>query len=447
MKSVGEFVFSPVSQGLNEKNSRMNIKNYLFLFLFLSGLTVTAQQPVLPEEDIESKNIIASLDSLTSWFHEKGIDRSKAGDLNYLNFEAYDVPSYSDSVYAYRLSSLESAIPLDYNKYVKGFIDLYAVRKRELTSKVLTLSSYYFPMFEQVLDEQDLPIEFKYLAVVESALNPRAVSCAGATGLWQFIHSTGLMYDLKINSYVDERRDPLKATYAACEYFKDSYRLYGDWLLVIASYNCGPGNVNKAIRKAGGGKKTFWEIQKYLPMETRGYVPAFIAATYVLNYSSEHNIFPMEMDINYMVDTVHIDKNLNFEKLSKHLGISIEELNHLNPLYKRGIVPSYASTMPVLLPYEKAMKFYEMRDIIMAPDTNSSTETIVVSNTVQEKPHFVQKKISYKVRRGDGLAEIADKYNCSVKEIKKWNNIRSNKIFAGQTLKIYTLSKSSNNDI
>lgn len=416
-----------------------------------------AQTPAITDENAR---IVASLDSLTNAFHLKYTDSKTIDDMNVYGFNEDDIPRYTDSTISYRLSLLESEIPLEYNQHVKGFIDLYAIRKRVLTSKILTLSKYYFPMFEQILDQQKLPLEFKYLAVIESALNPRAVSVAGANGLWQFIHSTGLMYGLKINSYVDERRDPYKATLAACQYFKDSYALYNDWLLVIASYNCGPGNVNKAIRRSGG-KMNFWEIMPYLPKETRGYVPAFIAATYVLSYHAEHNIFPMNLPVNLNVDTVYIDNSITFQKLGEMVGLDVSVIEDLNPSYKQGIIPWYMGKAPIVLPYEYAMRVADLRSqggmvqalatatgipasdilldddlIVNSPEPAAPDKTIVKKKPLPPPP-VKGKKLVYIVKRGDGLLRIAQKYHCSVEDIKRWNKLKSNRLATGQRLTIY----------
>jgi membrane-bound lytic murein transglycosylase D len=266
------------------------------------------------EAQVISEPITATLDSLTYLLHSNNFERHANFQSPALDFSPTgDLPEFPATLVQQRMDALGSQVPLEYNQYVKGFIDLYGRRKKELTSKILTLSDYYFPVFEEILDRNNLPLEMKYLAVVESALNPRALSWAGASGLWQFIYSTGLNYDLQINSYIDERRDVYKSTEAACRYFKDSYALYGDWLLVIASYNCGPGNVNKAIRKSGG-KKNFWAIQKYLPMETRGYVPAFVAVAYVMNYAKEHGIYPMPIELEKVVETVSVNNWVTFEQ-------------------------------------------------------------------------------------------------------------------------------------
>jgi membrane-bound lytic murein transglycosylase D len=254
----------------------------------------------------ENTSFLASIDSNTIKLRNKLFPTVWQGDLNIYGFESDEIPVYSDQDIKNRLSLLESEIPLDYNEQVRPYIDLYTVRKRKLLAKVLTLSKLYFPTIEEIFDREGIPLEMKYLAVIESALNHAATSPVGAAGMWQFMAPTGHMYGLKTTNNLDERRDFIKSTEASVKYFKNSYRVYGDWLLVIASYNCGVGNVNKAIRKSGG-KRNFWAIMPYLPRETRGYVPAFIAAAYAMNYASEHNIYPADLELNYHTDTIQVD--------------------------------------------------------------------------------------------------------------------------------------------
>ncbi len=297
-----------------------------WLMLFCE-LKVIAQRVLIPA-DLEA---LALIDSQTVRLAAKVSPQVSQGDLNIYGFDLEDIPIYADSVYAYRLSLLESEIPLDYNEYVRPYIDLYTIRRRKLSSKILAWSNYYFPQFEQALDREKMPMELKYLAVIESALNPAATSPVGAAGMWQFMAPTGRMYGLKTTASYDERRDVQKSTDAAIKYLRNSYRIYGDWLLVIASYNCGPGNVNKAIRKAGG-VKNFWAIQQYLPKETRGYVPAFIAATYMMNYASEHNLYPSEeVEVYGLTDTIQVNNSISLPQVAALSGISIETLKQLNP--------------------------------------------------------------------------------------------------------------------
>ena len=289
--------------------------------------------------------------------------------LNVYGYLPDEIPSFNDSVINYRMKQIESPIPMDYNNYVRSYIELYSQRRRESVSKMLGSSDYYFPLFEEILDKYNLPHEFKYLSVVESALNPNAQSWCGATGLWQFMYNTGLDYGLVINTKVDQRKDPVRATEAMCQYITNSYNQFGDWLLAIASYNCGPGWISYAVRK--GGSNNFWEIQQYLPSETRGYVPAFLAACYVFKYAPEHNLFPAEPEINYPVERVELNQQVSFYQLSQILGVSIPELEKLNPAYKKGIIPVSTTPNFVVLPQDAAIKYAgNIQKIYNVPDVN-----------------------------------------------------------------------------
>ncbi len=395
--------------------------------------SLSAQPQAVDQEG--TAPIIAGLDSLTYLLHSNGfLKNATYTNPKELDFNPNsDLPNLPGRVIQERMNALGSEIPLEYNAHVKGFIDLYGRRKKDLTGKILTLSDYYFPIFEEILDKNELPLELKYLAVVESALNPKAHSWAGASGLWQFIYSTGLRYGLKINSYVDERRDVYKSTQAACDYFKDSYELYGDWLLVIASYNCGPGNVNKAIRRSGG-KKNFWQIQQYLPKETRGYVPAFVAVTYVMNYAREHGISPKEIDLHEVVERVEVEDWISFEQLAVALEIHSDEIYDLNPHFKKNVVPGNEEVMSLYLPYEKAMLFASLKDSIYGMPMYDE----------YGRPYQMEIKVEqvrYKVKKGDNLNTIARKFNVAPADLKEWNVIRKNQVNPGRYLTIYMEKK------
>lgn len=401
----------------------------------LLGISAYSQVESVVDMQASSAPMIANLDSLTYLLHSNGFLKNahytNQVDLDFS--ENGDLPNFDGKVIQERMNALGSEVPLEYNSHVKGFIDLYGRKKKELTSRILGLSDYYFPAFEEILDRNNLPLELKYLAVVESALNPKATSWAGASGLWQFIYSTGVRYGLTINSYVDERRDVYKSTEAACQYFKDSYALYGDWLLVIASYNCGPGNVNKAIRRSGG-KKTFWEIQRYLPRETRGYVPAFIAVAYLMNYSAEHGIKPTDTDLYKVIESVEVNSLLSFEQISGALEISQESLYDLNPHYTKEMVPDLNNGMLLYLPYKKAMLYASIRDSIQKmPLIDSEGKAYRLDITTE--------KIRYKVRRGDNLYSIAKKFNVTSSDIKEWNIVRRNRVHSGHYLTIHVDKK------
>jgi membrane-bound lytic murein transglycosylase D len=374
------------------------------------------------------------------------------------------VPVFSNDVYEKRMASIHSPIPLSYNAHVKGFIDMYAVKKRGLTQRVMGLSNLYFPIFEEALDREGLPLEFKYLSIVESALNPIAVSRVGATGIWQFMYNTGLQYNLKVNSYTDERRDPILATHAACQYFKDMYSIYGDWLLVIAAYNCGAGNVNKAIKRSGG-KTNFWEIMNYLPAETKNYVPAFIAITYVMQFSREHNLYPVSPAYSYFeVDTVVVNQPVNFRTLASTLDLPLDVISYLNPIYKRGLIPDVGGNYVLRLPTNKMALYLLSQESIFAEslpparpvmnnyrnrvrvsednDNNDDNEEVSAnndSNSYQEQTKRVKK--THTVRKGESLGKIAAKYDMTVAQVKKMNKLRSSTVRKGQRLTVYNWVK------
>lgn len=391
--------------------------------------------------DFEDMPYVAALDSLLLL----DIFENSPDSNNYVDdFAASDTirPEFHDSIYQQRMAYLDALSPfkLEYNRDVRRYIDLYTERRREQVSRMMGLAELYFPMFEEKLDQYNLPLEFKYLAVVESALNPSARSWVGAKGLWQFMYSTGKIYDLKVSSYVDERNDPYKATEAACKYFTKLYSIFGDWNLVLAAYNSGPGNVNKAIRRSGG-KKDYWEIRRHLPRETRGYVPAFIAVNYVMSYPKEHNLYPTKPIIRHLDrDTVVVKRTIRFEQVSKMLDVSKDLLVFLNPSYKLEIIP-YLENRPytISLPKDKIGVFLANEDSIYKL---IAAEELIINKPM---PQYVEMgdKIIHRVRRGEYLGAISEKYGVSVRSIMKWNNLRSTNIRIGQRLSIYPRKLSS----
>ncbi len=351
--------------------------------------------------------------------------------LNIHGFAPDSIPSYADSVYAKRIAALNEATPieLDYNKYVQAYINVYANRRRDITRQVLGLAALYYPLFEEQLDRFDMPLELKHLAVVESALNPSAKSPVGATGLWQFMYTTGKIYNLEVNSFVDERRDPYKSTIAACEYMQYLYSRYNDWYLVLAAYNSGPGNVNKAIRRSGG-KRTYWEIRQYLPRETRGYVPAFIAVNYIMNHAADHNLYPIVPPMQYPeVDTLQVCRRTTFDQISKFTSVSVEDLEKLNPSMKRNIIPKTEKCQTVYLPVEAAGLFLANQDELynFNPEAPQAVDGYIVEDVIE----------THIVRSGDVLGKIAERYGVGVSSIREWNNIRGNTIHPGQKLEIH----------
>lgn len=348
-----------------------------------------------------------------------------------------------DQLYRDRLARMESAIPLTYNPAVREAIDLYVNRRSNLMSLMLSRATYYFPIIEEELDRQGLPLELKYLAIVESALNPTAVSRMGATGFWQFMLRTGKIYGLTINSVIDERMDPRKSTRAMCEYFKDMYALYGDWMLAIAAYNCGPGNINKAIRRSGG-KRDFWEIFPYLPRETRSYVPFFIAAFYSMEYYREHDIRPSAIHIPIATDTVHLARRCTTRELAEITSVSLDTIELLNPMYKKGIIPGNQQSQVIVLPAQAAIDFASNKEKYFASHHKSEAKVEDSAPDIEEEQAAdSEREVTYRVRRGDSLGSIARRYHVTTAQIKEWNGLRSNMIHPGQKLVIRTGAKAS----
>ncbi|MDY4850835.1 MAG: transglycosylase SLT domain-containing protein [Paludibacteraceae bacterium] len=340
-------------------------------------------------------------------------------------------------LYIERLQKLPYVMEMPYNDIVKKFIEMY-LQKSDKVEYMLGLGqTYYFPMFEEALERYGVPLELKYLPVIESALNARATSRAGAAGLWQFMVPTGRLYGLEVNSLVDERRDPLKASDAAARYLRDLYNIYQDWHLVIAAYNCGPGNVAKATRYAGGGKKDYWQIYPYLPSETRSYVPIFIAANYVMNYYREHNMCPMQPTVTVATDTIMVDKRINLRQVSELLNISLDELRFLNPQYRQDIVPGNIKPYPLVLPFNQLSAYIDNRDTIPLHRAAELVANRAEVQPAQYNPSSDGRVTYYKVRSGDTLGGIAARYHCTVNQIKRWNGLRGSMIRIGQRLKIY----------
>jgi len=419
-----------------------------FLALLLGSSAFAQTTP--PQQDVnKSGDILHTLDTLmTLWYIKNATPAKNKKAMNICGFKPEDVPTYTDSIYARRIRMIESPLPLAYNETVKAFIELYAVRKRQQVEKMLGLSETYFPMFEEILDKHKMPLELKYLSIVESALNTRAESRVHATGLWQFMYTTGKLYNLETNSYVDERKDPVKATEAAALLLKDLHNIFGDWFLAIAAYNCGPGNVNKAIRRSGG-KRTFWEIYPYLPQETRGYVPAFIAAAYVFQYHQQHNLYPQEVGLPKMVDTVIVTKELGFAPIAKVLNMPVDELRDLNPQYTRDIIPARDKSYALRLPAAKAAAFAPMRDSIYHtyiawlkaeyPNKNPNDSSGIVEIAFRGhggKGYESTEKVKYTVKAGENLSYVADLFDVSVYSLKRWNRIRTKSVAVGRKLTV-----------
>lgn len=451
-------------------------KLYLLVFTLLSLPVVTMQAQVVDENETHDdeteitvtnakgkKEVIdlpeamtMQLDSLMHLYNTKTYLRPDTTcnlpDIN---------PVYDASVYKLRLSKLPTIIEMPYNDVVQKFIDLYSGQLRRSVSYMLGAQNFYMPIFEEALEAYGLPLELKYLPVIESALNPRAVSRVGATGLWQFMLNTGKRYGLTVNSLVDDRRDPVKSSYAAAHYLSDLYKIYGDWNLVIAAYNCGPEKINQAIHRSK--QNDYWQIYPYLPRETRGYVPAFIAANYIMNYYCEHNICPMMTELPAKTDTVEIKRDLYFEQIAHGLGIDIDQVAALNPQYRRSIINGSWRPSPLRLPAMLVTKFIDNEDSIynyVPTDMNAKRTEVEIND---EEPTIVRYKRVYKhnasarkgknrhaknkrgaktasksitIKEGDTLSEIAARNNTSVAKLKRLNGIQGSNIRAGKKLKV-----------
>lgn len=372
---------------------------------------------------------------------------------NDCNLRDEDV-SYPKEVYIERLSRLPNVMEMPYNDIVRKFIDRYTGRLRHSVSYMLGASNFYTPIFEEALEAYGLPLELKYLPVIESALNPKATSHAGAAGLWQFMVATGKQYGLEVNSLVDERRDPIKSSYAAAQYLKDLYKIFNDWSLVIAAYNCGPENINKAIHRAGG-EADYWKIYPYLPRETRGYVPAFIAANYVMNYYCEHNICPMRTTLPAKTDTIIVSRDVHFKQIADVCGIDIEELRTLNPQYRRDIVNGSNKPSVVRMPATVTNTFianedsiynyqtealFARRSLVEVDRTSSSSYTRKSST---KRKSYSKKRRSRRsrarrvtIRQGDTLSEIAERHHTTVSKLRRLNGIKGNNIRAGKKIRV-----------
>ena len=385
------------------------------------------EKVVLAEEQTE-----LSTDSLLSiWYLQRKMQSTaedESYDMDSVRFTT-DVP---DSVLIGRLTRMNSYITLPFNETVKNYMVLYSEKMPTKMATILGLSTYYFPIFEEVFAKYNMPLELKYMAVIESALNPTAYSRAGARGPWQFIYSTARNYGLKINSFVDERMDVEKATDAAARYLSDAYRIFGDWALAISSYNCGAGNVNKAIKRSGG-KKDFWSIYPYLPRETRGYMPAFVGAMYAMTYYREYGLVPDECSLPAACDTFLVHKNLHFNQIKEIVGVPLQTLKDLNPEYMNCIVPGNEGDCILRLPYNYTSAFIERQDTLY---THRASE-LLSEKVMKEVKDGTSNRITYRVKSGDYLGKIARKYHVSVTQLKKWNGLRSDNLRIGQVLYIH----------
>ena len=431
--------------------------------LFLVNTTFAQDLFIKPQSNVSyldsikktfiKDNIASCVDSL--WMKElTSLDlyNDLENDIKTINLDEkvdYELPT---ALLKQRLKDMDSKSPfhIEYNQGLENIIKSFLKNRKKAYERLMAISEYYFPLFEDALAKQNVPLEIKYLAVVESALNPKAVSRVGATGLWQFMYQTGKQYNLKIDSYVDDRSDPLKASEAAAQYMTNMYKIFGDWDLVLASYNSGPGNVAKAIRRSGG-QQNFWNIRKYLPQETQGYVPAFLATMYIYEYHKEHGIVPSRAAVkHFATDTIMIQKQISFKQISDLLDIPVAQLQMLNPQFKLNVVPAYFDNKHFLrLPLDKIAVFtsneekiyaYVQHELDQRERPFSRFQTALASRDSIERgeSYTVSRTKFHKVKRGDNLSEIADRYDVSMSDIKKWNKLKSNKAPLGRKLKIIT---------
>ena len=369
-------------------------------------------------------------DSLLSiWYLQKNTSLEDGYDMDSVKFQS----SVPDSVYMDRIRKMNSFITLPYNEIVRNYIILYSEKMGERMENMLGLCSYYMPIFQETFDRYDLPEELRAMAIIESALNPRAESRVGAKGMWQFMYGTAKQYGLHIDSFVDERMDPVKSADAAARYLRDAYDIFGDWNLAIASYNCGAGNVNRAIRRSGGSR-SFWDIWPFLPRETRGYGPAFVGALYTMNYYKEHGLRPTPTEMPVHADTFKITRMLHLKQVSELTGAPLEQLKDLNPQYKHEIIPGNDREYILRIPYNYTNAFIENEDSLYRHKADVYFNPATIKKI---KDGGDGERIYYKVKSGDYLGKIASKYRCSVNQIKRWNNLKSNNIRIGQRLVIY----------
>jgi membrane-bound lytic murein transglycosylase D len=400
-------------------------------------LTAVLVSGLLDAQTVDSTSTSVELSVVESawleWCQATACASNDTALWNIRDFVKGETPLLDTATIQMRMHVLDAASPMDlsWNPIAHSRIAFYAAKRPIHLGRMLGRAPLYFPLFEEALDRHDLPLELKYLAVVESGLNPKARSHAGARGLWQFMYATARGQGLRIDSYIDERRDPVRSSEAACVFLKKLYNQYGDWYLALAAYNAGPGNVNKAIRRSGG-KKNFWEIRYFLPRETRNYVPAFMAVVYLMEYHAEHNIFPAELLTPYAaLDTVEVNTVLRFDQIAAHLNMDVESLSQLNPMFRLDIIPGPPEKWPLVLPQNLIPSFLAYQKDMILHEPERTPEIV-----------FVPEPVIYRVKSGDVLGGIASSYGVSVKQIKEWNGLKGTMIRVGQKLKIHANPRS-----
>ena len=416
------------------------MKRYIAMLFFpIFSVLSYAQQDVTVVDEVAGREEKIALpegmleEELDSMMHQWCVRTYLAYDSASCESTGEDVV-FDTEVYIRRLQNMPNVIEMPYNPVVRKFIDQYTGRLRRSVALMLGASNFYIPIFEEALEAYQLPLELKYLPMIESALNPGATSRVGAGGLWQFMITTGKRYDLEVTSLIDERRDPIKSSYAAARMLKGLYDIFGDWTLVIAAYNCGPGNVNKAIKRAGG-ERDYWKIYPYLPSETRGYVPAFIAANYVMNYYCEHNICPATTQLPMGTDTLVVNRDVYFEQISEVCKISMEELKALNPQYRTSKIPGSAKPCILRMPLEAINSFIESGDTVYTLRLSELNKNRAVVN-VSDAPVTSKGAKIVKVRSGDTLGAIAKRNGTTVEKLKRLNNLKGTMIHVGQKLRV-----------
>jgi len=424
----------------------MNLKTFFLVsccFVYVNLFAQTKDSTIVIDPDEESI-FIEKLDKMMDFWYAKQSE-AKIQSLSSLSDNG-EIPENADSLIALRLSRLETVIPITLNEKTKNYIELYVYKRARSASYILASAQYYFPKMQQIFDKYNLPEELIYMTIIESALNPTAVSRAGATGIWQFMYNTGKMYGLEVNTFIDDRRDPMKATEAAALHLQDLYKMFGDWTVAIAAYNCGAGNVRKAIQRSGN-KTGFWNIYPYLPAETRGYFPAFCGALFMMKYYEAYGITPAQLTLPLDVDTVMVNKELHFEQLAEILKIDIQEIKSLNPQYKREVIPAYVNSYPLTLRNKDIIRYLDLKDTIHAYNYEqyftplAVYEKLLKGADLSSDTGYVKKY--HTVKRGETLSKIAVRYGLSVKELQKMNLLSSTYVDVGKRLVVGYESKNS----